>query len=140
MTLICWRQKHLGERHFLVPCSGWLSNPLIYVCRQGDQSPRGCIKHVRAGSHTSIKADKRFVQLTGGQIATLGDRRAARSQAEEGMEPEWGMQGGRGTQAPASCSTQSPMRTVDVFSGKCRKAGSRCPPHLPSYPPVLWLR
>lgn len=60
------------RKTFLVSCSGWLGNPLIYVRRQGDQSPQGCIKHVRAGSCTSIKADKCFVQLMGGQIATPG--------------------------------------------------------------------
>lgn len=59
------------------------------------KAPRGCIKHVRAGSCTSIKADKCFVQLMGGQIATLGDRRAASGEAEGGIL--WGGVGVGGT-------------------------------------------
>lgn len=43
--------------------------------------PRGCVKHVRAVSCVSIKADKCSVQLMSSQIATMRDRGAPRSGA-----------------------------------------------------------
>lgn len=39
-----------SAKTFLGPRSGCLSSPLICVCRQGDQRPRGCMKDVRAGA------------------------------------------------------------------------------------------
>ena len=65
----------------------------------------------------------------GGQIATPGDRRAARVEAEESgpeqgwgageaglnAEPERGTQGGRGTQPQPLAAPQSSMWTVDDF-------------------------
>lgn len=63
------------------------------------KAPWGCIKHVRAGSCTSIKADKCFVQLMGSQIATLRDRRAASSEAEGVCLRGGGGSGGGGTES-----------------------------------------
>lgn len=71
------RRKSAGERRFWCPV---LDVAVILSFMYADKeikAPRGGIKHVRAGSCTSIKADKCFVQLTGSQIATLREAREA---------------------------------------------------------------
>lgn len=85
--------------------------------------PRGCVKHVRAVSCVSIKADKCSVQLMSSQIATMRDRGAPRSGAAgrpgcgEGQSgaggPRSGSVGagmGPGPQLPSA--PQPPMRTL----------------------------
>lgn len=70
--------KHLGERRFRCPV---LDVEVILSFMYADKeikAPQGGIKPVEAGSCTSIKADKCFVQLTGSQIVTLHDRRAGK--------------------------------------------------------------
>lgn len=90
------------------------------------KAPWGCIKHVRAGSCTSIKADKCFVQLMGSQIATLWDRRAARSEAKDGSlqgsDRDQETQGLRGRLEPGHTrvsigaqTTSQPPRAPSVF-------------------------
>ena len=99
------------------------------------KAPGRCIKHVRAGSCTSIKADKCFVQLMGGQIATLGDRRAARlrdggRRGRAKTETELDTQGSVVLRPQPLGTPLCSTRTTYVFSisGQvlCRKAGSRC--------------
>lgn len=57
------------------------------------KAPWGCIKHVRAGSRTSIKADKCLVRLMGSQMVALRDRSATRSEAGDcsmqGWDRDW---------------------------------------------------
>lgn len=53
------------------------------------KAPWGCIKHVRAGSRTSIKADKCLVQLMGSQMFALRDRSATRSEAGDCSMQGW---------------------------------------------------
>lgn len=105
------------------------------------KAPGRCIKHVRAGSCTSIKADKCFVQLMGGQIATLGDRRAARlrdggRRGRAKTETELDTQGSVVLRPQPLGTPLCSTRTTYVFSisGQvlCRKAGSRCSSMNPS--------
>lgn len=69
------------------------------------KAPGRCIKHVRAGSCTSIKADKCFVQLMGSQIATLGDRESGQAQ---GWRPERPGQDGDRAGHSGECGAQAP--------------------------------
>lgn len=90
-------EKHLDERRFWCPV---LDVAVILSFMYADKeikAPWGGIKHVRAGSCTSITADKCFVQLLGSQIATLRDRRAVRRKAEKvaGCRDGRGTRGGR---------------------------------------------
>lgn len=92
------RRKSAGERRFWCPV---LDVAVILSFMYADKeikAPRGGIKHVRAGSCTSIKADKCFVRLTGRQIATLWAGIAVwREAGEATWAPGWERyRGGRG--------------------------------------------
>ena len=88
------------------------------------KAPWGGRKHVRAGGCTSIKADRRFVQLMGSQIATLRGRIAPRRGA--GRPP--GLRDRRGTgEAGAQRRTRA---------GRTRANGVQVP-GPPSAPPNL---
>lgn len=110
------RRKSAGERRFWCPV---LDVAVILSFMYADKeikAPRGGIKHVRAGSCTSIKADKCFVQLTGSQIATLRAGIAVwREAGEETLAPGWERdpggrgQGESGFQPPISFSTSQSL-------------------------------